>query len=39
VVASVEEVKSAILENNGAISVIQSKAASEAPKSTTGSGA
>ncbi len=37
--ASVEEVQSAILENNGAISVIQRKAASDAPKGTSGSGA
>jgi len=33
--ASVEEVQSAILENNGAISVIQRKPSSETPKSTT----
>ena len=37
--ACVEDVQSAILENNGAISVIQRKASSEAPKSTTGGGA
>jgi uncharacterized membrane protein YcaP (DUF421 family) len=35
---SIEDVHSAILENNGAISVIQRKPSSEAPKSTLGSG-
>ena len=34
--ASVEDVQSAILENNGAISVIQRMATSEGPKGTAG---
>ncbi len=37
--ARVEDVESAILENNGAISVIQRKVISEGPKTLTGSGA
>jgi len=37
--ARVEDVQSAILENNGAISVIQRKVTPEGPQSTTGGGA
>ena len=37
--ARVEDVQSAILENNGAISVIQRKVTPEGPISTSGNGA